>query len=141
MNGSDAATLLAHVAAFDNRTVSAEQAAAWSSALDERVGLTDAITAVSAHYAGSREWLMPADVNRAVLKIRADRLNRAGTMADPVPLPDQSPADYQRVLAAHRRAVADGAVTPEPAEPFRPLPGVKPGMRPLGQALAELPTR
>lgn len=108
---SETATLLAMVAAYDRRTVGQADVAAWHSEL-EPYDLPTCSAAVRAHYAESREWLMPADVVTRVKAIRRERIPLA------MPEPPVDPADVPRHLAwqrAWRAGCADG-LTSEQAE-------------------------
>lgn len=71
MNLAEAAAILAKAAAFDRRTVGEADIYAWQDALND-VEAADALAAVTAHYRGSTDWLMPAHVRR-----HADDLDRA----------------------------------------------------------------
>lgn len=71
MNLTEAAVVLAKAAAFDRRTVGDADILAWHDALSD-VAAGDCLAAVTEHYRGSTEWLMPAHVRRI-----ANDLNRA----------------------------------------------------------------
>lgn len=110
---STAAALIAKAAAFDNRTVTEVAAAAWAEALDDYVTLADGAAAVSAHYAETRDWIMPSNINARVRKIRRNR-------ADVAPTPPAPPVllDTAEDIAWRRHwldAITAGA-TPEQAE-------------------------
>ena len=83
MKTSEAAIVLAKIAAIDNRTVTESAALAWAEALDERMTLDDALEAVRIHRAGSLDYIQPAHVNVIVRKIRHDHTAAAGT--PPIP--------------------------------------------------------
>lgn len=85
---STAAALIAKAAAFDNRTVTEVAAAAWAEALDDYVTLADGAAAVSAHYAETRDWIMPSNINARVRKIRRNRADVAPTPPAPPVLLD-----------------------------------------------------
>jgi hypothetical protein len=72
MNEAEASIVLAHVQAFDRRTVGESDIRAWWRALDD-VPLDDAVEAVIEHYRESRDWMMPADVRRGVTRLDAQR--------------------------------------------------------------------
>lgn len=120
MKASDAAVVLATAAAFDRRQVSELDAEAWHAAF-AAAGLADltvedARAAVVAHYAQTREWLMPADVIGYCKRIRRDRIKAAGNLyaliqADPF----DGPA-YQREYQQLVREVASGRRTPAQLE-------------------------
>ena len=98
--------VLAHVAAYDRRTVGEADVEAWHTALAD-ISLTDALHAVDEHYRRSRDWLMPADVRTTARRLRGSRLEHAHR----APHPDVDPDDVAAWLAAHRqqlRAIADG---------------------------------
>ena len=103
-------------AAYDNRTPTRIAAEAWAAALAD-VRLPDAKAAITDHYSGSREWIMPADVRVGVQTIRNDRLARHGPV-----LPDVDPADVAAYQAERHRLIAliaDGD-TPEPPRFIEP---------------------
>lgn len=74
MQPQEVQQVLAKCAAFDNRRPDPTVIAAWGDALDRDVTLRDALEAVSTHYATSRDWIMPADINAACRTIRATRI-------------------------------------------------------------------
>lgn len=74
MNVQEAGIVLAKCAAFDNRQPSQAAASAWAEALDPNLTLADALRIVRDHYANSREWIMPADINRRSREIRRQRI-------------------------------------------------------------------
>lgn len=57
--------LLATCAAYDRRTIGKSDAVAWHAVTGD-LPFADAQQAVFAHYAESREWIMPADVRTRV---------------------------------------------------------------------------
>lgn len=80
-----AAKVLAKASTFDNRkahgTTDTERAEAqrltittWAEALDADVTEADALRAVTQHYAQTRDWMMPADINRLCRAMRHDRV-------------------------------------------------------------------
>lgn len=110
-----AAAVLAKAAIFDQRKLGSEEearlkVAAWAEALHPDTTHDDAVCAVSEHYASTRDWLMPADVNRLTAGYRAKRLK--GVV---IPLPPPGLADRPRAElaweAAYRTAIATGATT------------------------------
>lgn len=105
---SIAAGLLAWAAATDNREVTETAAIAWAEALDSRVTLADGKAAISAHRAETSDYLMPAHVNRGVLAIRRDRLERMETPQPPQGL-DGHPGRELTWQREYRRAVGSGA--------------------------------
>src|SRR5450830_1307829 len=97
-------------AAFDNRTPTRIAAEAWAAALAD-VRLPDAKAAITEHYSGTRDWIMPADVRVGVQRIRNERLAKHGPV-----LPNIDPDDVAAYQAERRRLIAmiaDGH-TPEP---------------------------
>lgn len=104
MNASEAAALLAMMAAYDRRTIGESDALAWSQALHD-INFADAQFVVNEHYRTSSDWLMPVHVVSAVRRLRRDRLERT------LPMPDADPDDVQAWLAECRadiHAIADG---------------------------------
>lgn len=80
-----ASKVLAKASAYDNRRphgdTPEERAAsqrvtiaAWAEALDPDVTEADAMRAVSDHYAATRDWMMPADINRRTRAMRSARI-------------------------------------------------------------------
>lgn len=113
MNFEDTVDVLTKCAAFDQRTVGDGDAAAWHEVLGP-FDVQDALRAVTAWYTEhSDQRAMPADIRRAILAIRADRLDRVRDdelMADVDPNVDVH--RYLEVLRARRAAVLAGtAVT------------------------------
>lgn len=108
MTPADAAELLALAAAFDNRSTSEVAARAWAEALNPNVTLVDGKRIVVEHYARTRDWIMPADINAASRTMRLSRLDRMQTPEPPSSLDaDDVPAQlaWQR---AYRGAIGDG---------------------------------
>lgn len=112
MNRAEAAHLLALCSAFDNRTIGDADVLAWADVLAD-VPFIDAKTAVKAFYGRETRRVMPADVKAGVRLIRRDRLDRADASFRYLGDPDDTD-EYARQLAAHRRAIGDGA---EPVMP------------------------
>ena len=107
MTPADAAEVLALAAAFDNRSVGEANALAWSAAVDERVSVADAKRIVTEHYARTREWVMPSDVNAASAILRRTRLDRMATPEPPETL-NGDPGLELTWQRAYRRAIGDG---------------------------------
>lgn len=136
MKKSEAARLLAHAAAYDNRTVGEVDAAAWAAALSD-VPLDDDATAAVARYYGTpperegdRKWLQPHHVRSGRLAIRQERL---GTTL-PGYLPPARPETGAEFVARRQQqidAVASGRA------PARPIPLAGPMSRQLVDGLAE----
>ena len=117
MKPSEAAVVLATAAAFDRREVGELDAEAWHAAFAAAgladLALEDARAAVVAHYAQTRQWLMPSDVVGYCKRVRRDRLKAAGNIYALVQAdPEDGPAchaEYQRLhadIAAGRRSPA-----------------------------------
>lgn len=71
----------------------------------------DVSRAVAEHYANSRAWIMPADINRLTARYRAERLS-----VTPVPYPDglgDTPGLETAWRAHYRDAVLQGANSTE----------------------------
>lgn len=108
MTPAEAGRVLALAAAYDNRQAGQAAALAWAQALDPGITVDDAQAAVVAHYRDSREWVMPADVNRRCRALRAERIRAAGHLPGPQDLVDD-PAAWQAWRLAATRAIGDGA--------------------------------
>lgn len=111
MTPADATALLAVASAYDNRTVTETAGHAWAAALDPRITPADARGIVVEHYASSREWIMPADINTRGRALRRARLDAIGPYEVPAQL-DGAPAITIAWEREYRRAIADGE-TPE----------------------------
>lgn len=100
--------VLAKCAAFDQRTVGTADALAWHEVIGQ-FDVRDALQAVTSWYTNQADQrARPADIRRAVLAIRAERLK--GVRDDEL-VPDVDPDDvnrYLEVLRARRAAVLDG---------------------------------
>lgn len=98
MTPGDVIDVLAKAAAFDQRTVGQADILAWHEIL-HRIDRADALTAVAAHYAESRERLMPADVVRLgrIARLDRERAARIRTSA-PLALPSRFEDDEERNL-------------------------------------------
>lgn len=107
MNQTDVTTILAKCSAYDNRKPAQATVAAWMDALDD-MPLADALQFVTDHYRVSRDWIMPADLNREWQQLRAAR-QRAISEADrPVAPGDLSPEQFLTFRRALTRAVSEG---------------------------------
>jgi hypothetical protein len=134
MNRSETALLLALCASFDRRTVGDADVRAWQTVLAS-IDYEQANEAVLAHYAESRDWIMPADIRQRVRKARAVALE--DFQYEPVD-PDETPQQYLANRRRQMRAVASGERPPvAPALPAsrRPLE-----LAAVGQLPAEQPT-
>ncbi len=102
MTPEDVIDVLAKAAAFDQRTVGQADVLAWHEIL-HRVDRVDALSAVTRHYAESRDRLMPADVVRLGRIARLDR-ERAARLrtSEPLALPSRFETDEERDLRLER---------------------------------------
>ncbi|MFF5421771.1 zinc finger domain-containing protein [Streptomyces misionensis] len=113
MNRTEAAILLGHCAAFDNRQPSEFAAQAWAAALHDVPLDQDAKDAIVRYYTTTpknpetRLWIMPHHVRDLRAKIRAERLEN---FAYETPNPDESPREYLARYRGQLEAVASGAV-------------------------------
>ena len=114
MTPAEAAQLLAMAAAYDGRMrltspdEIAIQAQAWAAALDERITFDQGRELVIDHYASSREVIMPANINQAWWRKRAEIM---ATHIDPPPKAD--PDDVAAYLAEIRANRAAHCYDPE----------------------------
>lgn len=121
-----AAAVLAKASAYDNRrpqgTTIAERAesqritvAAWAEALDDMTR-ADALDAVTEHYASTRDWLMPADINRIVATHRRARITADHSLGPAYPdgLGDD-PALEAAWIAHRQEAIGQGATRTQAA--------------------------
>lgn len=130
MNASEAAQLLTVAAAFDQRTISREDAIAWADVL-RSVDLEDAVAAVKQHYTNSTTRVMPADIFRGVRALRGDRVAR---VVESVPDADpDDPAAYITALRAGRRRAGGTRGLPQLPRMFRQMPKVTPAELEGGQ--------
>lgn len=115
MNRSEAATLLARAAAFDNRTVGVADATAWAAALHDLPCDDDAFAAVARFYGtppkdpATRLWIQPHNVRSLRKTIRSERAE--GFQYEP-PAADETPAEYLARYRGQLDAVASGRVAP-----------------------------
>lgn len=128
MSPSDAAIVLGVAAAFDRRTVGESDARAWAEVLGA-CPLADAVEAVKAHYATSREFIYPSDISHHVKAVRAERVRAAGDLTarmpdaiDSIEDPAQHDAAYRGWLSEARRRVGNG----EPVDSVAPPPALNP---------------
>jgi hypothetical protein len=108
MTPAESGALLLFASAFDNRQPSEPAALAWSEALDERVTLADARGIIAEHYARSRDWIMPSDINVRGLALRKTRLDRIETPQPPETIDPDDVARNIRWTRAYVRLVGDG---------------------------------
>lgn len=109
MNTTEASSLLAICSSFDNRKPNPETVTAWLAVMGD-LRFEDCRDAVLAHYATSREWIMPADIRTAVKRLRAKRIAQAG---DPTPPPDLTPLETVAWLKERNRRVGNGETAPD----------------------------
>ena len=112
MNKKQAAMLLAHAAAFDNRQPSDAAAEAWAAALHDVPLDDDARGAVAAYYTtapqnpNERLWILPHHVRTLRSKIRSARLENFQYE----PLPDETPAEFLARYRGQVQAIASGRI-------------------------------
>lgn len=117
MNANEAAELLGHAAAFDNRKPSASAAVAWAAALHDVPLDVDAKAAVAAYYTTppqnpqERLWILPHHVRTLRTKIRNGRLENFQYQ----PVGDETVPEYLARLRGQVAAIASGQV-PAPTE-------------------------
>lgn len=125
MNAAEAARLLGHAAAFDNRTVGEASARAWAMALRDIPLDQDTLDAVAAFYGTNtldasarfdptkRRWIEPHHVRYHRQQIRNSRLNEANVMY--AGNPDETPAESIQNRRALISAAASGKVPAQTA--------------------------
>lgn len=112
MNPQEAAALLGHCAAFDNRKPSQGAAVAWAAALHDVPLDNDAKAAVAAYYTTppkdpeAKLWILPHHVRSLRAKIRSARLENFQYE----PLPDETPAEFLARYKGQVQAIASGRV-------------------------------
>jgi hypothetical protein len=112
VNLNEAAELLGHCAAFDNRKPSAAAAVAWASALHDVPLDKDAKAAVAAYYSTppkdpeAKLWILPHHVRTLRSKIRSQRLENFQYE----PLGDETPAEFLARYRGQVQAIASGRV-------------------------------
>ena len=111
MNVKDATVLLGKCAAFDNRKPTQATVLAWSEALDD-MPVQDALNFVTQHYAASRDWIMPSDLNREWHQLRRLRQDAVPQAQRPQPPQDLDGPTYLVWRRAVSRAISHG----QPAE-------------------------
>jgi hypothetical protein len=114
MNPTEAAELLGHCTAFDNRNPSAAAAIAWSAALNDVPLDMDTKAAVATYYTtppkdpDAKLWILPHHVRTLRSKIRSARLENFQY----VPIEGETGAEFIRRLQGQVAAVAAGRVAP-----------------------------
>ncbi|MFD7861825.1 hypothetical protein [Streptomyces sp. NPDC059783] len=114
MNQREAAELLGHCAAFDNRKPSAAAAAAWAAALHNVPFDADAKAAVAAFYStppkdpDTKLWIQPHNVTTLRTKIRNARLENFQYQ----PIADETVGEYLARYRGQVQAIASGRVAP-----------------------------
>lgn len=119
MNVPEAAELLSHCTAFDNRLPSEAAAVAWSSALHDVPLDNDTRNAVAAYYTTApkdpdqRLWILPHHVRTLRTKIRNARLENFQYE----PLGDETVQEYLARYRGQVRAIASGRIAPPTDRP------------------------
>lgn len=134
MTPAEAARLLLHAAAFDNRKPSTGAAAAWSAALPDMPLDGDTLNAVAAYYGAAgdpaeRRWLQPHHVRHYRGLARVERITAANLRYDGQP--GETGAESGVNLRKLITAAGDGKI------PARPLHELTTGAQPAvtGRAL------
>jgi len=110
MNPKEAAELLGHCSAFDNRKPSTAAAVAWAAALHDVPLDNDAKAAVASYYTTAPKdpeaklWILPHHVRTLRSKIRSARLENFQYE----PLPDETPAEFLARYKGQVQAIASG---------------------------------
>ncbi|MFE2047932.1 hypothetical protein ACFXAS_05455 [Streptomyces sp. NPDC059459] len=119
MTPSEAAQLLGHCAAFDNRTVGKVDARAWSAALHDVPFDDDAIASVAAFYGtppkdpSQKLWIQPHNVRTLRTKIRNARLENFQYE----PVGDESVGEYLARYRGQLQAIASGRIAAPTGRP------------------------
>lgn len=119
MNEYEAAELLGHCAAFDNRKPSIAARTAWAAALHDVPLDADAKAAVAAYYStppkdpDQRLWVLPHHVRTLRSKIRSARLENFQYE----PIGNETTAEYIARYRGQVRAIASGRVAPPTGRP------------------------
>lgn len=107
----DIGAVLGDAAAFDNRTIGKADTLAWFRAIGH-LNVTEARSAVIAHYSETRDRLMPFDVLRIVRTERGRRLAAANIVYEPIG--GETVRQFMARIAGLVRAAADGQLGPRP---------------------------
>jgi hypothetical protein len=109
---SEVAEVLATAAAFDRREIAEIDAEAWLAAFAAArlhdVDVADAKAGVVAHYAQTRQWLMPIDVIDFCKRLRRERLKSVGSVAALVTADPDDQAAYQTEFRQLTAEIAAG---------------------------------
>lgn len=114
MNPTQAAELLGHCSAFDNRKPSQAAAIAWASALHDVPLDNDAKAAVAAYYStppqdpNQKLWILPHHVRTLRSKIRSQRLENFQYE----PIAGETAAEYLTRYRGQVQAIASGRTAP-----------------------------
>lgn len=114
MNSREAAELLGHCSAFDNRKPSQAAAMAWAAALHDVPLDQDVKAAVAAYYTtapkdpDAKLWILPHHVRTLRTKIRNARLENFQYQ----PIPDETVGEYLARYRGQVQAIASGRVAP-----------------------------
>lgn len=114
MNAKEAAELLGHCSAFDNRKPSSAAATAWAASLHDLPLDQDAKAAVAAYYStppkdpDQRLWILPHHVRTLRSKIRSARLENFQY----TPIGDETVGEYLARYRGQVQAIASGRVAP-----------------------------
>lgn len=114
MNQKEAAELLGHCSAFDNRKPSVAAATAWAAALHDVPLDQDSKVAIAAYYStppkdpDAKLWILPHHVRTLRSKIRSARLENFQY----TPIADETPKEYLARYRGQVQAIASGRVAP-----------------------------
>jgi hypothetical protein len=119
MNPREAAELLGHCAAFDNRKPSQGAALAWAAALHDVPLDADAKAAVASYYTTAPKdpdgklWILPHHVRTLRSKLRSARLENFQYE----PIADETPAEFLARYKGQVQAIASGRVAAPSGQP------------------------
>ena len=114
MNRDEVVDVLTAAATIDHRTVGEADVAGWYATLRPDIDRQLGIDAVRIHYAGTREWIMPADVNNLATQIRKDRAERESREEREA---RQDANDYRHGLTAAPNPALGGLPIPTDGHP------------------------
>jgi hypothetical protein len=144
MDDLEAAELLLHCAAFDNRKPSVAASKAWAEALQDIPADVDAFAAIARFYAeidetseadiDDKRWIQPHNVRKIRRLIRAERIPD-GAFTYPALDHDETGAEFVQRRRAQIRAIADGRIEAEPIQAIKggPHPSVAKTVARIGQ--------